>query len=321
MVEFLGSQTKMEAALQAANTARMYKQREGYSRFFPRKLTTMHIAASAGETNVMVSQLGNQGAAGNAKDGDGKTPLAWAVEKGHHSIVLLLLADSRTDLDSRNFRGKTPLSVAAEKGYTETVKQLLDHGANPNLQDIARVTPLWYAAQRGHAAVRQLLLDIGAMNPELSIAAKSGREAVVKMLLAEKNVKPDQTVSEGRTPLSLAAEHGHEAVVEQLLRNEYVDTDCKDYNGRTSLSWIMNPRWGHDSDRLGEYQGVVTQLLATGRVDPNCGDVSGRTPLSYAAEGGCLALVKTILGRACTPRPGKTYYQIRPRRPLIVRKR
>ncbi|KAF2685413.1 ankyrin, partial [Lentithecium fluviatile CBS 122367] len=50
----------------------------------------------------------------------------------------------------------------------------------------------------------------------LSLAAQSGHEAVVKLLLETGKVDVDSKDQDGRTPLSLAAQNGHEAVVKLL---------------------------------------------------------------------------------------------------------
>jgi hypothetical protein len=68
----------------------------------------------------------------------------------------------------------------------------------------------------------------------LHLAAYFGVDTAVQVL---SNNSPDLKNSYGRTPLSLAAESGHEGVVQLLLESGKVDADSKDTYSRTPLSY------------------------------------------------------------------------------------
>jgi hypothetical protein len=99
------------------------------------------------------------------------------------------------------------LVVAAENGQTDTVRALLDAGANVYVVDDL---PLWLAALNGHADTVKALLDAGAdvhadEDSALLLAAASGHTGTVKALLdggANVHAKEDWV-------LRWAAKNGH----------------------------------------------------------------------------------------------------------------
>src|ERR1700722_18616149 len=121
----------------------------------------------------------------------------------------------------------------------------------------------------------------------LSISAKSGHEAVVKLFLARDDVDANSKDSNGRTPLSWATFNGHQAVVKLFLARDDVDPNSKDSNGRTPLSWAA----------LYGNKAMVKLFLARDDVDTDSKDPRGQTPLSLAALNGSEAMVKLFLGR------------------------
>ncbi|RYC65107.1 hypothetical protein CHU98_g1078 [Xylaria longipes] len=274
-----------------------------YSRNIPRQITALLA-------------VGNEPA---LKDTYGRTPLSYAVERGHEAVVMLLLANHVVNPESKLLElcpgqqrtgmtqwlsscsikqksiptprieyGRTPLSWAAERGHKAVVEALL----TKNKVDI----PLWYAAEIGHEAIAKLLLGDG-VDPNsksefgrtpLSYAAEKGHEAIVKLLLGNSKVGPDFKDCEyERTPLSWAAANGHEDVVKLLLQENKVDPNSKSKYGRTPLSWAA--RFGHEA--------AVRLLLSKDKVDSDSKCDYQRTPLSYAAERGHETIVKLLLER------------------------
>lgn len=71
----------------------------------------------------------------------------------------------------------------------------------------------------------------------LSWAARSGHEAVIKVLLETSKVDVESKDKYGQTPLSWAAENGYVPVVKLLLETGKADVESKDENGQTPLSW------------------------------------------------------------------------------------
>ncbi|KAK2026076.1 ankyrin, partial [Colletotrichum zoysiae] len=87
--------------------------------------------------------------------------------------------------------------------------------------------------------------DLNSRTP-LSWASGNGHEAIITILLANREVEVDAGDRQsGRTPLSFAAGNGHEAAVRTLLDAGKAETNSKDVNGRTPFSWAaMN---GHET--------------------------------------------------------------------------
>jgi len=117
--------------------------------------TPLHYAAVFGNSKV-VKVLLEHGVDPNIRDKYGATPLHYAAAFDYPKIVELLPKDL-SDYDA------TPLQGAVEFNYPEVVKLLLEHGANPNIQDYKYGrTPLHDAAKNCHVDVARVLLDHGA---------------------------------------------------------------------------------------------------------------------------------------------------------------
>jgi ankyrin repeat protein len=104
------------------------------------------------------------------------------------------------------------LCMAAWEGHTETVRALLDAGADVHARTDA---PLWVAAMRGHADTMRVLLDAGAdQDIALLEAAANGLVDLVKELLAKgANVHTCRGL-----PLMMADHNGHTETV-RVLKN------------------------------------------------------------------------------------------------------
>jgi len=116
------------------------------------------------------------------------------------------------------------LLSAAFRGRTETVKKLLEKGADPNTKDDIGQTALMGAARNGHIETVNVLLAAGAdVNEKLHatnwtallLAAFYGQPEVVKALLAH-GADPKVKDSEGKTAFTWAEAKGHSRVVAVL---------------------------------------------------------------------------------------------------------
>jgi len=92
----------------------------------------------------------------------------------------------------------------------------------------------------------------------LLVAALSGHEAVVKVLLAAEGINVNQVARNGNFPLLVAAQVGHEAVVEVLLAAEGINVNQVARNGAFPL--LMAALSGN---------AAVVRLLLTRGADPH----------------------------------------------------
>ncbi|KAI9661738.1 MAG: hypothetical protein M1821_008977 [Bathelium mastoideum] len=192
------------------------------------------------------------------------------------------------------------LHLAARYGLTYMTEMLLrrkfgNGNMNINSRDSNGLTPLSMAARLGHEAIVRLLLATGEVDVDVKdkdgrtalwVAAEQGHSAVIQLLLATGKV--DVNAKDrgcGQTVLWRAAAKGHEAVVQLLLATDKVDIDTEDIGGRTAL-WDA-AKGGHEA--------VVQSLLTTGKADVDIRDIGGRTALWRAAEVGYGAVVQLLL--------------------------
>src|SRR5260370_12356418 len=117
------------------------------------------------------------------------------------------------------------LLLAAERGDVRGVRQLLEEGFDPNLQNGVGWTAMMHAAYKGELALARLLLEKGA-DPDrqsvsgwtalMSAACEGNREMVA--LLLENGAEPSVQDGAGRTALDLAVRHGRSDIADTLRK-------------------------------------------------------------------------------------------------------
>jgi len=263
--------------------------------------TGLHGVAFLGIVEILSAVLEMKEWDVNARDCCGRTAFMWAAERGHGTMVKMLL--EREDINPNQadkYLGVTPLICATDNGHEGVVKILLEReDISPDVSDpLFEATPLSLAADNGHVGIVKLLLEREDVNPNQQVhdsdqsllcwAAENGYAGVMEMFLGRKDVNPNQADSKyGQPPLSWAAESGHEGVVKMLLQREDINPEQLGTNtGSTALSLAAGA--GH--------KGVVKMLLEREDVNPNRADTEyGRTPLSWAACNGHEGVVKILL--------------------------
>jgi len=213
---------------------------------------SIKLAALTGCGVVFVSALGAQ------TPSDLATADKWydAVRGTGPRLEALLVenAGGVNFIDRRG--GVTPLMHAAALGSVDTMRALLDHGANLNARSAAGATALMWAA--ADPAKVRLLVDRGA---DVKTASESGR-----------------------TALMLAAMSDQSAETVRLLLARGADPKALDRDQTSTLSAAAS---GNDTES-------VRLLLKAGAL-VNQANVAGNTPLMNAASNGNLEAVKLLL--------------------------
>jgi ankyrin repeat protein len=210
----------------------------------------------------------------NSKTCEGRTPLWFAIEGDHESVVQLLLDADEREVDSADDDyGQTPLSWAAENGHRAVVKLLLNAGrAQIWSPDKNGRTPLSLAAGNGHGLTAKLLLETLAgitfeRCPEMS-----------------ENAPVQSAVRSGDMVASLGDAH-----VEGLVPTQTMESVTKDIYNRSPLMWAA----------IGGHVSLILSLWASHLPPPSSAtmdrDNLGCTLIHLFAIGGCAKGVCLLL--------------------------
>ncbi|EQL03178.1 pfs, ankyrin repeats & 6-phosphofructo-2-kinase [Ophiocordyceps sinensis CO18] len=219
--------------------------------------TPLHWAAQAGHVSIVQMLMASGQVDSDRQDSQGTTPLWDALYQGHLSVVEELLA-AGIDIESRQKDGQTPLTWAAQKGHLEMMKKLLDHGADVHQKGDRERTAIHWASAGGHTPCLQLLLEHGS-----------------SMYESDRNYY---------TPITLAAENGHEGCIDALILHGADINWGLDESSRRPLQVAAGRGHCH----------VLRKLIQSG-ADVNWHTTSGYGALIEASSHSRLDAVKVLL--------------------------
>src|SRR5689334_12239583 len=223
------------------------------------------------------------GADVNAAQGDGTTPLHWAVYKIDADLARALL-ERGAKPDVINNYGSSPLAEAVKVGNPRLVGMLLDAGSNVEVPNQEGQTALMLAARAGSLDVAELLVRHGANvnarekwrgQTALMWAADARSPELTRFLIAHK-AEIDARALANDWPSQMTGEP----------RNQY-----RPAGGMTALLYAA--RSGCTD---------CAQALLDAGADPNRPSPEGVTPLIVAIDNFAYDTAKVLFERGANPR-------------------
>ncbi len=230
----------------------------------------------------------------------GSTALIKASSEGNRTMTDLLLSRN-ADVTLQNWYG-TALHCTAEAGKAACIPQLIAAGLSVDSRDQYGRTSFHCATISGQMETMKVLLELGAdVNAQCNSDACDGgctplRYAVlceysleVVRLLLEKGAKLNPSTVPMVTPVHDAAALNLQDALELLLGNG-LDANAKAANGCTPLHFAA----------CNDHTEVVSILLAHG-ADINAQSNDGATPIYVAAECRCDKTLRLLLENRANP--------------------
>lgn len=248
----------------------------------------------------------------------GGTALIPASEHGYVDVVKLLLDNTNIDINHVNNLGWTALMEAIVLGdggesQQETIKLLIEHGADINIPDSGGITPLQHAEEKGYKEIIKILqtekfnrlseTNRNHMKEQFFQAANQGNVTMINTLLSE-GIDINVTDERGRTAAMIAT-YANQLETVRILIEKGTDINIQDdlknnpflYAGAEGYLEILKHtiEAGADPKLLNRYGGtalipasehgyvdVVQELLEHTDVDVNHINTPGWTALLEA---------------------------------------
>jgi ankyrin repeat protein len=349
---YAAGDTRLVSAVKAGDTAAvtaLLAKKADPNAAEPDGTTPLHWAVR-NDAGALVDRLLKAGANAKTANRYGITPIALACESGNAAIVERLLK-AGVSANATGPEGETALHTCSRAGQTAAAKTLIAHGATIDVVEGWRgQTPLMWAAAEGHADTMRMLIEAGAdinarsalqnwerqrtQEPRdkwlppggLTPLLFASREGCVDCITVLAAAKADINIfdAEGQSGLILALINGHVDVAAELIRSG-IDVNIADRVGRTALYAAVDlhtvpasnrPAPRETDDKLTSLD-VIKMLLDQGanvdaalraqlpfrtKLDRGGDGVlgAGTTPLLRASKAGDVAVIKLLLEKGAT---------------------
>uniref|UniRef100_A0A0N4U4E9 ANK_REP_REGION domain-containing protein n=1 Tax=Dracunculus medinensis TaxID=318479 RepID=A0A0N4U4E9_DRAME len=264
------------------------------------------------------------------RDDNHRLSLYYAAEKGDTTTLKRILEMDSSLIDIKDENGYTPLMVSSMCGNVDTMKMLLENGAQINHVDKEKHSAVHWAVVCGQLAALTVLLEKGA-NANIKdhqgaqplhyatvmedIPPERG-EAILHILLKYGALVNGKDV-DGRTPLHWASSNGNAAAIQSLIQaggNQYeLDRDrlttlhCAASHGHVNILEMLIESSGESivdwMDRNGDtalFYAVTlahyecSKFLLMSNANPNHQDYRLQCPSHCAAAKGQLKILKLL---------------------------
>lgn len=206
--------------------------------------------------------------------------------------TMKLLIDAGADFTLANTRGWKPIHVAASNGNLKSVKFLLDKGDDVNSKSSRNETALQIAVVADQSDIVNLLIENGA---NIKTPDSDGWQTIhiatlrgrthIIQILLAKGANPNARDILSKTPLFHASIQGFVSISKILLDNG-ATVNARDSSGRTALHFAI---WGGNTE-------VVSLLLSRG-ANIDARDDENKTALYEATMEGRKDLVLLLIQR------------------------
>jgi ankyrin repeat protein len=231
----------------------------------------------------------------------GLTPLLFATREGNLESVKILL-DAGADVNQTSEYGWTALLVATQNRYYKLGAYLLQRGADPNIQNVGGWNPLYIATdnrniERGEYPTRKPDMD-HLEYIKLLLAAKANPNQRMHSSTETRTVFTNQWLfEEGATPFLRAAQSG-DIVLMKLLLEHGADPNIPTDHKVTPLMVASGIGWveGVTYEWSPEQTREAVKMLLDLGADVNAQDeLDGRTALMGAAHKGRNDIVQLLV--------------------------